>query len=46
VEHGSWWRSWTEWLIARSGSERPARKTLGNSHYRPLDPAPGTYVHQ
>jgi polyhydroxyalkanoate synthase len=46
VEHGSWWRPWTEWLIARSGSERPARKTLGNSHYRPLDPAPGTYVHE
>ena len=46
VEKGSWWRPWTEWLIARSGSERPARKTLGNSHYRPLDPAPGTYVHE
>jgi polyhydroxyalkanoate synthase subunit PhaC len=44
VEHGSWWRPWTEWLIARSGSERPARKTLGNRQYPPLDPAPGTYV--
>jgi polyhydroxyalkanoate synthase len=44
VEHGSWWRPWTEWLIARSGGERPARKTLGNRQYRPLDPAPGTYV--
>ena len=46
TEKGSWWRPWTEWLIARSGSERPARKTLGNNHYRPLDPAPGTYVHE
>jgi poly[(R)-3-hydroxyalkanoate] polymerase subunit PhaC len=44
VEKGSWWRAWTEWLIARSGSERPARKTLGNRQYPPLGPAPGTYV--
>jgi poly[(R)-3-hydroxyalkanoate] polymerase subunit PhaC len=44
VEKGSWWRPWTEWLIARSGNERPAHKTLGNRQYRPLDPAPGTYV--
>jgi polyhydroxyalkanoate synthase subunit PhaC len=44
VEKGSWWRPWTEWLIARSGSERPARKTLGNRQYPPLGPAPGTYV--
>ena len=46
VEKGSWWRPWTEWLIARSGSERPARKTLGNRQHPPLDPAPGTYVHE
>jgi len=44
VEKGSWWRPWTEWLTARSGSERPARKTLGNHQYPPLGPAPGTYV--
>jgi polyhydroxyalkanoate synthase subunit PhaC len=46
VEKGSWWRPWTEWLIARSGNEQPARKTLGNRQYRPLDPAPGTYVYE
>jgi polyhydroxyalkanoate synthase len=46
VEKGSWWRPWTEWLIARSGSEQPARKTLGNREYRPLDPAPGAYVYE
>jgi len=46
VEKGSWWRPWTEWLIARSGSERQAHKTLGNREYRPLDPAPGTYVYE
>jgi polyhydroxyalkanoate synthase len=44
VEHGSWWRPWTEWLIARSGNERQARSTLGNRQYPPLAPAPGTYV--
>jgi polyhydroxyalkanoate synthase len=46
VEKGSWWRPWTEWLNARSGNEQPARKTLGNRQYRPLDPAPGTYVYE
>ena len=46
VEKGSWWRPWTEWLIARSGREKPARKTLGNREYRPLDPAPGAYVYE
>jgi polyhydroxyalkanoate synthase len=44
VEKGSWWRPWTEWLIARSGNERQARTTLGNRHYSPLCPAPGSYV--
>jgi polyhydroxyalkanoate synthase len=46
VEKGSWWRPWTEWLIARSGREQPARKTLGNREYRLLDPAPGAYVYE
>jgi len=44
VEHGSWWRPWTEWLSARSGPEKAARATLGNRQYPPLAPAPGTYV--
>ena len=44
VENGSWWRPWTEWLIARSGPRKAARATLGNRQYPPLDPAPGTYV--
>jgi polyhydroxyalkanoate synthase subunit PhaC len=46
VEKGSWWRPWTEWLIARSGPERQHRATLGNRQYSPLDPAPGTYVYE
>ena len=32
-------------LSAGFGSERTADKTLGNRQYRPLDPAPGTYVY-
>ncbi len=44
VEKGSWWRPWTEWLIARSGPEKTARATLGNRQYPPLHLAPGTYV--
>ena len=44
VENGSWWRPWTEWLIARSGPQKAARATLGNRRYPPLTPAPGTYV--
>ena len=44
VQKGSWWRPWTEWLIARSGRERQARAILGNRQYPPLGPAPGTYV--
>jgi polyhydroxyalkanoate synthase len=46
VEPGSWWRPWTEWLIIRSGHEKVARATLGNRQYRPLAPAPGTYVYE
>jgi poly[(R)-3-hydroxyalkanoate] polymerase subunit PhaC len=46
VEHGSWWRPWTEWLTARSGNQRQARSTLGNPQYPPLGPAPGTYVYE
>src|ERR1017187_8995895 len=44
LEKGSWWRPWTEWLVARSGPEKPARATLGNRQYPPLAPAPGSYV--
>jgi poly[(R)-3-hydroxyalkanoate] polymerase subunit PhaC len=44
VEKGSWWRPWTEWLIARSGPEKAPRATLGNRQYPPLAEAPGTYV--
>ena len=42
---GSWWDDWVEWLSVRSGEERARPRKLGNATYRPLDKAPGTYVH-
>ncbi len=47
TEHkGTWWDHWLEWLERRSGDLRPAPEALGNDQFRPLCPAPGTYVHQ
>ena len=34
VEHGSWWRPWTEWLIARSGPQQAARTTSATASTR------------
>jgi polyhydroxyalkanoate synthase len=40
---GSWWPVWQTWLKKRSGKQVPAR-TPGSDRYKPLCPAPGTYV--
>jgi polyhydroxyalkanoate synthase len=40
---GSWWPRWESWLRKRSGKKIPAR-TPGDSSFKPLAPAPGTYV--
>ena len=42
---GSWWKHWTDWIIQRSGAEKPAPKTLGNSRHPVLEDAPGLYIH-
>ncbi|MBI1211891.1 MAG: alpha/beta fold hydrolase [Alphaproteobacteria bacterium] len=42
---GSWWDTWAAWLQERSGEQKPAPKKLGTPTYKPLGPAPGTYVH-
>jgi len=42
---GSWWETWVEWLGKRSGGMKAAPKKLGDSKHKPLDKAPGTYVH-
>ncbi|MCY7402256.1 MAG: alpha/beta fold hydrolase [Nocardioides sp.] len=42
---GSWWDDWVEWLSSRCGEERAKPRKLGNATYKPMDQAPGTYVH-
>jgi polyhydroxyalkanoate synthase len=41
---GSWWEPWAQWVIERSGDERPAPDTLGSAAHPPLEPAPGSFV--
>jgi polyhydroxyalkanoate synthase subunit PhaC len=41
---GSWWPQWSTWLERQAGPEIPARTSLGNQHYRSIEPAPGRYV--
>jgi poly[(R)-3-hydroxyalkanoate] polymerase subunit PhaC len=43
---GSWWPDYTTWLADRSGDMKRAPRTLGSAKFRPLHPAPGTYVLQ
>jgi polyhydroxyalkanoate synthase len=45
AHEGSWWPRYADWLLARSGPEREPAGTLGSERHRPLDPAPGRYVH-
>ena len=40
---GSWWPVWEAWLKKRAGRKVPAR-IPGDSAYKSLCPAPGTYV--
>jgi polyhydroxyalkanoate synthase len=42
---GSWWTLWHQWLGTRSGPTRARRRRAGSAGHRPLDPAPGRYVH-
>jgi polyhydroxyalkanoate synthase len=41
---GSWWPDYTTWLTDRSGDMKQAPRTLGSAKFRPLSPAPGTYI--
>jgi polyhydroxyalkanoate synthase len=44
VEPGSWWPDYVGWLEQRSGGEKARPRRLGSAGFRPMDPAPGTYV--
>jgi polyhydroxyalkanoate synthase len=46
THQGTWWDHWADWVTARSGRKRPARRTLGSRRHRPIEPAPGSYVRQ
>ena len=43
---GSWWTDWNAWLAQYSGREVNARKRLGSTRYKVIEPAPGRYVKQ
>jgi poly[(R)-3-hydroxyalkanoate] polymerase subunit PhaC len=44
IEHGSWWPDYLDWLQRRGGGEKARPRRLGAAGFRPIDPAPGTYV--
>ena len=41
---GTWWEAWADWVLERSGEERPAPTAGGSADHPPLEPAPGSYV--
>jgi polyhydroxyalkanoate synthase len=45
-QKGSWWLHWIEWLRKHGGKQLAARGRLGNTKYKPIEPAPGRYVKQ
>ena len=45
TEHaGSWWPDWSDWLKGQAGKQIAAPKDYGNSVYKAMEPAPGSYV--
>ncbi|HEX3921730.1 MAG TPA: alpha/beta fold hydrolase [Streptosporangiaceae bacterium] len=41
---GSWWPDYSSWLAERSGGRQARRPGLGRKGFRPMQPAPGSYV--
>jgi polyhydroxyalkanoate synthase subunit PhaC len=44
TERGSWWPDYVRWLEERGGGDKARPRRLGAAGFRPIDPAPGTYV--
>lgn len=46
AEHlqGTWWEDWRAWLVERSGDTKAAPRRLGNTQFKPVCDAPGSYV--
>lgn len=42
----SWWPDYSAWLAERSSGRKRARKALGSKKFTPIEPAPGSYVHE
>jgi class II poly(R)-hydroxyalkanoic acid synthase len=42
---GSWWPDYASWLALRSGEQKERPSRLGSRDFPPLEPAPGSYVH-
>jgi polyhydroxyalkanoate synthase len=45
ARQGSWWEDWADWIGERAGARRKPPR-LGSRKHRPLEDAPGTYVHE
>jgi polyhydroxyalkanoate synthase len=43
-QEGSWWTHWRTWIKERSGELVAAPRKMGSRKFKPLGPAPGTYV--
>ncbi|HET9578439.1 MAG TPA: class I poly(R)-hydroxyalkanoic acid synthase [Usitatibacter sp.] len=43
---GSWWPEWSRWVKPHAGKMVPARKKLGGTRHKPIEPAPGRYARE
>lgn len=41
---GSWWPFWKKWILNKTSDAQSTPPRIGSSTYKPLGPAPGTYV--
>jgi polyhydroxyalkanoate synthase len=41
---GSWWGDFRDWLTTQSGKQIKATTKLGNSNFKVIEPAPGSFV--